>query len=171
MYRHSLVCFCILATPVTGSPCSSGSESFAPQHEEVDDGTAAEDVEIRTGLDDRMTVAVRVAGTGPFRFLVDTGADRTAVSSDVAKRLGLKVGAKIALHALTGVSHVSTVTLPDLQLTRTGVTVVDAPVLESEHIGADGILGVDSLQSQRVLLDFDKDMMTIIPAEREVARA
>jgi len=35
------------------------------------------------------------------------------------------------------------------------------PLLEDRHIGADGIIGTDSLQHQRVLLDFAKNTITI----------
>ena len=31
---------------------------------------------------------------------------------------------------------------------------IDAPALEASNIGADGMLGIDSLRSQRVLFDF-----------------
>lgn len=42
--------------------------------------------------DQRMTVKVDVGTRGPFRFLVDTGADRSAVSRELATRLGLVRG-------------------------------------------------------------------------------
>ena len=38
---------------------------------------------------ERLTVKVSVGNDGPFRFLVDTGSDRTAISRQLAKRLGL----------------------------------------------------------------------------------
>ena len=117
------------------------------QHQEVVDGdTQAEDVEIRKDESQRMTVAVKVSGNGPFRFLVDTGADRTAISSALAARLGLEVGETAALHTMTGVSSVQTATVTGLQLSRNQMTILDAPVLEAEHMGADGILGTDSLR-------------------------
>ena len=59
-----------------------------------------------------MTVPVRLSGVGPFRFLVDTGADRTAVSRELAGRLGLVQGDIASLHTVTGVSSVSTANVP-----------------------------------------------------------
>ncbi|MEK6638843.1 MAG: retropepsin-like aspartic protease [Pseudomonadota bacterium] len=46
---------------------------------------------IATAEDDalRMTVPVMINGQGPFRFVIDTGADRTVISSELAERLGL----------------------------------------------------------------------------------
>ena len=54
--------------------------------------------------------------------------------------------------------------VPELQLSRKSVRVVDAPLLDSEHIGADGILGVDSLRSQRIQFDFENNLMSIVPS-------
>jgi len=141
------------------------------QHEDtVDRDNQAEDVRIRTDDNERMTVAVRVSGSGPYRFLVDTGADRTAISSELASRLGLTVGDKAALHTMTGVSNVQTATVTGLQLSRNYMTILDAPVLEAEHMGADGILGTDSLRSQRVEFDFDNNVMTIVPSAQRVEK-
>jgi predicted aspartyl protease len=140
------------------------------QIQEVDRTTQAEDVKMRKDVNDRMTVAVSLGGTGPFRFLVDTGADRTAISSDVARRLGLVVGENASLHSMTGMSSVRTATVPSLQLSRRDLTIVDAPILEAASMGADGILGTDSLHSQRIMFDFDKKMMTIVPSEQRLAK-
>src|SRR3954468_19991754 len=109
----------------------------------MDTTTQTEDVRFKNELYDRMTVPVSIQGTGPYRFLIDTGADRTAVSRDLVNRLGPVAGNPAALRSIAGVSTVSTATIPNLQLTRRPVRVVDAPVLERSNMGADGILGVD----------------------------
>ena len=49
----------------------------------MDKTTQTEDVRFKNEFYERMTVPVSVQGTGPYRFLVDTGADRTAVSRDL----------------------------------------------------------------------------------------
>ena len=130
----------------------------------IDKTTQTEDVKFETERYDRMTVPVIVSGTGPYRFLVDTGADRTAISTDIATNLGLQVGLRASLHSVAGVSKVATATVPSLQLTRKPVRIVDAPLLERINMGADGILGVDSLRSQRVMFDFEAQTMSIVPA-------
>jgi predicted aspartyl protease len=111
-----------------------------------------------------MTVPVRLSGVGPFRFLVDTGADRTAISRELAGRLGLTRGDGAAVHTVAGISQVSTAEVPDLELTRKPVTVRDAPLLNSADMGADGILGVDTLRSQRVQFDFETQTLSIVPS-------
>lgn len=130
----------------------------------IDDKTQTEDIKFKTGHDDRLTVPVRLGGRGPFRFLVDTGADRTAISRELAGRLGLARGDDASLHTVTGVSMVSTADLPDLELTRKPVKIMDAAVLDSANIGADGIIGVDSLRSKRVQFDFETETLSIVPS-------
>ena len=130
----------------------------------LDSTTQTEDVKFRNRPDDRMTVQVRLSGSGPFQFLVDTGADRTAISRELASRLGLAKGENEAIHTIAGVATVATATIPDLELTKKPVTVKDAPLLESDNMGADGIIGVDSLRSQRVLFDFGTQTLSIVPS-------
>ena len=115
---------------------------------------------------ERMTVAVRVAGTGPYRFLVDTGADRTAISSDLAAALKLEKRSSARVHSVTGVNLVETVRVPLIELGRNRLERLDAPLLDRRHMGADGILGVDSLRSQRVVFDFKANALSIVPTPR-----
>lgn len=159
----------VAATPVSAQSMISVFDTVT-QRQPVDEATQADDVKMRKDVNDRMTVPVRLGGSGPFRFLVDTGADRTAVSSAVVARLGLEMGKDASLHTLTGMTSVQTATVPSLQLSRSDLRIVDAPVLDAEKMGADGILGTDSLRSQRVMFDFEKNLMTIVPSEQKVAR-
>src|SRR5882724_407098 len=45
----------------------------------------------------RLTVPVHIDGKGPYRFIVDTGADRTVVATEVGMELGLARGEKVLL--------------------------------------------------------------------------
>src|SRR5207248_7068639 len=38
------------------------------------------------------------------------------------------------------------------------------PLLTTANMGADGILGVDSLRSQRIMFDFEQQTMSIVPS-------
>lgn len=143
---------------------SPAPEGVAPALPHVDRTTQTEEVRFKNERDDRLTVAVRLAGRGPFQFIVDTGASRTAISRELAGQLGLAKAESTPIHTVTGVSTVSTATLPEIELTRRSVRVSDAPLLESANIGADGILGTDSLRSQRVLFDFKAQTLSIVPS-------
>lgn len=118
----------------------------------------------------RMTVPVAIAGAGPFRFVVDTGAERTVVSHELARRLQLTPGRDVRLTAMTGTSSVGTVMVPSIsvgeppRLKPDGR--IEAPALAAADLGALGILGLDTLQGQKVTIDFDRQVMTIAPSVR-----
>lgn len=131
---------------------------------EVDKTTQTEDVRFRTERYDRMTVPVRLSGTGPYQFLVDTGANRTAISRQLAAQLKLVPGETAKLHSVVGPSIVQTAAVPSLQLTHRAVKVADAPLLDASDMQADGILGTDALRSQRVMFDFQARTMSIVPS-------
>ena len=142
-------------------------EAVGQQHS-VDSATQATGLRFKNDGYDRMTVPVRVGGYGPYRFLIDTGADRTAISSALARQLRLDDRKDVKLHSVTGVSDIETAKVPLLDIKAKQVRNIDAALLESEHMGADGILGLDSLRSQRVLFDFKKQTLTVVPAETYV---
>ena len=131
---------------------------------EIDKATQTEDVRFRNDHENRMTVPVRLSGAGPYQFLVDTGADRTAISRDLVAKLKLPTAGGAALHSVSGVSNIRTARVSNVQLTRTPEHSIEAAVLDSAHMGADGIVGVDLLRSQRIQFDFEKQTMSIVPA-------
>ena len=132
----------------------------------ADAATCSEQVRFRDDDYDRMTVPVRVGGNGPFRFLVDTGADRSAVSDALAASLGLTPRSAATLHSAAGVSDVAIVRVPRIELASRSIEGLDAPVLERAHMGADGILGIDSLRSQRIVIDFRNQRMFLTPSPK-----
>ena len=79
---------------------------------EVDKTSQTEEVRFRTEQNDRLTVPVRLSGTGPYRFLVDTGSDRTAVSRQLAEKLKLQAGDAARVHGIAGMLPVATASLP-----------------------------------------------------------
>lgn len=112
----------------------------------------------------RMTVLVNIAGRGPFSFLVDTGSERTAISRQLATQLNLTVGSPARVHSVLGSEVVPTVHIPGLSVGKRALSVINAPIFEARHIGADGVLGIDSLRSQRVMFDFKAGEMQITPS-------
>jgi predicted aspartyl protease len=156
------------AMPLAAQPTQTQEYEAVAQPDVVDGTTQATDVRFKRDGYDRMTVPVLVGGHGPYRFLIDTGADRTAISSTLARQLRLDGRKDVKLHSVTGVSQIETTRVPMLDMNAKKVRNIDAALLESEHMGADGILGLDSLRSQRVLFDFKKQMLTVVPAEERV---
>jgi predicted aspartyl protease len=165
MHRHALMfTLAILGGSTAVAQAIQPSPALASAPGQVDKAGQTEDVKFQNDSYNRMTVPVRLSGTGPYRFLVDTGADRTAISRELAAKLKLEAGQKAALHSVTELSTIATANVPDLQFTQRNVRVKDAALLESANMGADGILGVDSLRSQRVMFDFEGQTMSIVPS-------
>jgi predicted aspartyl protease len=153
-------------SPLSAQPVRTQQYDAVSQPEQIDSTTQATNLRFRKDHYDRMTVPVRVAGHGPYRFLVDTGADRTAISWDMARELRLTHPdmETAVLHSVSGISDVTTATVPVLTIASKQVRNVEAPLLEASNMGADGILGLDSLHSQRILFDFKKETLTIVPS-------
>ena len=130
------------------------------------------DVVIRAGADryDRLTIPVMVGAAGPFDFVVDTGADRTVLSQRVADELALPPGRDVLIQGITGAEMAPTVRAPPITLGQITIASLDLPVLPSERLGVDGLLGVDALQKRRLIMDFQANRLEILPA-RDTASA
>ena len=115
---------------------------------------------------ERMSVPVTIAGAGPYRFIVDTGAQRTVISRELAGALGLAAGPNVRLTAMTGASDVGTVVIPMISVSTIGGTRIEAPSLESRNLGAPGMLGIDTLQGNVLSIDFEHQIMTVTPATK-----
>jgi predicted aspartyl protease len=122
-------------------------------------------VAIGTDRHDRMTVPVRIGESGPYNFLIDTGAQNTVLSKTLAARLSLVSTRKARLVGIAGSEIVDTVDIDEIGLGRRSYYSLLAPLLDQVHIGADGIVGLDTLQGQRVLLDFKRRLITIDDAK------
>lgn len=156
----------ILAALAGASPLS-GQQQTATAVPQEGIGTVLDYGEDRN---DRMTVPVSIGGRGPYAFIVDTGAERTSIAEELAEDLKLGLGSRARLHSMTEVSRIQTVLIPALEVGGRSIRGINAPALERRHIGAEGILGVDTLQTQRVSFDFARQQMTVtLSRKREEA--
>ena len=127
-----------------------------------DSGNAAGDtLQARTDLADRMTIDVAVQGGGPYQFLIDTGSQRTVVSTALAESLKLPSGPTVRVVSIAGEDRVATARVDTIGVGQRSFYDLTVPLLQDRHIGADGILGTDSLQHQRVVLDFTRNTIQI----------
>jgi predicted aspartyl protease len=122
-------------------------------------------LQARRDLHSRLTVPVQIGEHGPFDFLIDTGAERTVLSHDTAARIGLVPSGSATLMGVAGTQQVQLVEVDEINLGRRSFYGLSAPLLEGRFIGADGIIGLDSLQDQRVLLDFRNNRLAIDDAK------
>lgn len=118
-------------------------------------------------LDSRLTVPVALGAQGPYHFVIDTGAERTVVSRQLAGSLRLAPARPVLLTSMTGTRQVSTVLVPQLTIpTVAGAHTIVAPALEAQNLGAAGLLGIDTLQNHQVTIDFDTGTMAVRPSEK-----
>jgi predicted aspartyl protease len=117
----------------------------------------------------RMTVPVRINGAGPFAFMVDTGAQRTVLTHAVARKLALAPAGQAVLVSVAGTDTVDIVHVRELMLGSRRFADLETPLVDDAGLEAEGILGLDSLQGQRVTIDFAANRLTIDDAAAEPA--
>lgn len=137
----------------------------------IDDTLAigGENIDARK-VQSRMTIAVNVNGAGPYRFVVDSGADSSVVGARVARALALPLGTPVTVNGMTGSSRVARVLVDELGLGPVRVPNLELPVLEERHLGGDGMLGIDALAEERLMMDFEKRLITVEDASKPAPR-
>jgi predicted aspartyl protease len=133
----------------------------------IDDTLAigGQDIEARMRRT-RMTVEVGVNGTGPYRFIVDSGADSSVVGERIARQLQLLAGTPAMLNAMTASSRVDRVRVDELLLGETTFHDLELPVLQEQHLGGAGMVGIDALVEQRLMLDFEARTIKVEDAKQ-----
>lgn len=116
---------------------------------------------------DRMTVPVSINGSITYPFIVDTGAERTVIATDLAKTLKLEQGPQLKLATITGAAFADSYMIENLKMNSINVELIEAPGLERSNLGAYGLLGIDSLEEHKVLLDFKNSKMDVLPSKRK----
>jgi predicted aspartyl protease len=121
-------------------------------------------------VETRMTVAVKINDAGPYRFVVDSGADTSVVGTRIARNLALPPGRPVILNGMTATSRVERVLVDTLTIGDTRVPDLELPVLVEGDLGGDGMVGIDALVGQRLMLDFEKRLIKIEDATRPAPR-
>ncbi|OBV11253.1 aspartyl protease family protein [Erythrobacter dokdonensis] len=118
------------------------------------DPAAAEVLALEEEANRRLTVQVHIDGNGPYDFMIDTGSQATAVTREIHEGLRLRPAGTAMLVGMASRRAVDLVEVTRLDIGSHTITDLAAPVLDRENIGADGIVGLDSLQDLRVMIDF-----------------
>jgi aspartyl protease len=112
----------------------------------------------------RVMVPVLINGQGPFRFIVDTGANHSTISPRLVRLLGLTPAATATV-MVDGITGSAQTTFVEVKQMQTGVLefgttllpVVGATVMAD----ADGILGAAGLEDQSLLIDFLRNRVEV----------
>ncbi|MES1201583.1 MAG: aspartyl protease family protein [Pseudomonadota bacterium] len=115
----------------------------------------------------RVVAPVTVNGQGPYRFIVDTGANRSVLSSALAQRLGIQQDGVGDIHSIEGVSQAPMSNIGSIAFGRMTLSSGLMPILNNERVlaGEAGILGVDGMEDRRLRIDFEDHCIEILPAD------
>ncbi len=146
------------ADPATGTRIPSSEDVYEPP---TNLGMVAD-------LYRRMSAPLFIDGHGPFPFIVDTGANQSVISAELAARLSLPLGPEVPVNGVAGVQMAPTAraTISIGPRRRRPVNLLVLPALA---IGGAGLLGLDGLDGQSLALDFKRGVLRIERSQRGLA--
>ena len=112
-------------------------------------------------IETRLSVDVLVNGRGPYHFIVDSGADTSVVGLRIAHDLELPLATPAILDAMTSRNIVDRVKVDQLTIGSSTVRNLELPALREVDVGGDGMIGIDALVEQRLMMDFEKHLIKV----------
>ena len=117
----------------------------------------------------RSVALIHINGQGPFRFIIDTGANRSVLSSALAAQLGLAPSGEGVVHSIDSedtatLVNVDSLAFGDLQLSHGDTPILDGPMLAGQH----GLLGVDGMAGRLLHVDFTKRCVEIYESPEQL---
>jgi len=112
------------------------------------------------GAQPLILLPVQVNGDGPFKFILDTGAGTSLLSSDLAKKLSLKIISTKEGQSAGGKISVSLAKVDSLALGQAKLDDLDVGIVDLSHIGKaigtriDGDVGYNFLKHFRIAIDY-----------------
>lgn len=119
-------------------------------------------------VETRLSVDVSINGRGPYKFIVDSGADTSAVGLEIARQLELPLGTPAILNGMTARNLVDRVKVDTLTLGPSTIRDLQLPALREVDMGGQGMIGIDALAYQRLMMDFDKRLIKVEDARVRV---
>ena len=148
--------------PASPEPASAGDASAPVQAVAPNLANPATQVlAVEEERNNRLTVPVMIGGAGPFDFMIDTGSQATAVTHEINESLALPTAGTATLVAMASERSVEVVELDNLMVGQHEISGLISPLLYRQHVGADGIIGLDSLQDMRVMIDFRAETISV----------
>ncbi|HVU29765.1 MAG TPA: retroviral-like aspartic protease family protein [Sphingomicrobium sp.] len=112
-------------------------------------------------VETRLSVDVLVNGRGPYHFIVDSGADTSVVGLRIAHDLELPLASPVVLNAMTARNIVDRVKVDQLTVGSNTISNLELPALREVDVGGDGMIGIDALVQQRLMMDFEKHLIKV----------
>ncbi|MDE2136303.1 MAG: aspartyl protease family protein [Gammaproteobacteria bacterium] len=162
------------ATPAPGAPAAN--PTAAPAGEETLSEVVVEAPEPRfvakTTRDriGRIWAPVLIDGKGPFRLVLDTGANHSAVIPSTAAALGSPRAANaMVVTGFTGSAVVPTISVSRMEVGDLLLGPTTLPIVADVFGGAQGVLGNEGLANRRIVADFSHDHLEIFTSHGEPA--
>src|SRR5579862_3574851 len=120
----------------------------------------------------RIWAPVMIDGKGPYRLVLDTGANRSAITARTAQLLGLPqtINGSTLVTGFTGAAMAPTIHVDQLEVGDLLMGPTEMPVLPDVFGVAQGVLGIEGLQNKRIVADFTRDYLEIARSHGERAR-
>lgn len=111
----------------------------------------------------RIWTPVYINDKGPFRLVLDSGANHSGINTHVAETLGLPLNQsrQVMLRGVTGSAAVPTVRIDNFTVGDMTFGTTELPIVTDALGGADGVLGTDGMSGRRIMVDFRHDLITI----------
>lgn len=122
---------------------------------------ATQVIDLEEDRNNRFTLPVMVEGAGPYDFMIDTGSQATVVTHQINEGLQLTPFGTATLVGMASRRPVDVVEVDSMSFGTFTVHDLISPVLDRNNVGADGIIGLDSLQDLRVLIDFRDETIAV----------
>lgn len=111
----------------------------------------------------RVWAPVYINGKGPYRLVLDTGANRTAVVPSLAKKIGTPTGPNVLkVLGATGSSVVPAIKVNSIEVGDLFLGDRQVAIVPDVFGGAEGVLGADGLGDKRISIDFKNDEISIL---------
>jgi hypothetical protein len=120
----------------------------------------------------RIWAPVLIDGKGPYRLVLDTGANHSAITTRTAQLMGTipSQDGSIVVTGFTGSAVVPTVSVGRLEVGELLMGPAELPVVPDVFGGAQGVLGIEGLAGMRIFADFGHDQLVIARSHGERAR-
>ncbi|MFC4312830.1 aspartyl protease family protein [Steroidobacter flavus] len=111
----------------------------------------------------RVWAPVYINGKGPYKLVLDTGANRTAVIPSLARKIGTNPGTNVLkVLGATGSSIVPAIKVDSIEVGDLFLGDRQVAIVPDVFGGAEGVLGADGLSDKRVHIDFKNDQISIL---------
>ena len=121
----------------------------------------------------RVWVPVRINSRGPFRLVLDSGATHSAVTAQVATRLGIALDSRppVMLRGVTGSTMAQAIDVKSIEFGDLYLADALVPIVPDAFGGADGLLGSQGLEDKRIYIDFRHDFINVSRSKNRRADA